>query len=133
MTALNQRLAELDLRGGQPLTLSLPIYLKHTRQQQRDAENLVIKRDDIVIIEGVAALATDTAKHAARRFYVEIEEEERRNRFLTEYIRRGYGAEAANSLYRERLLDEVPTIDETKLDATKVKLPLKTQQNITHT
>ena len=133
MTSLNQCLAELDLRGEQPLTLSLPVYLKHTRQQQKDAESLVIKRDDIVIIEGVAALATDTAKHAARRFYVEIEEEERRNRILTEYIRRGYAPEAANSIYRERVLDEVPTIDGLKLDATKVKLPLKTPQNITHT
>jgi uridine kinase len=104
--------------------------LKHVRQQQKDAENLVIKHEDIVIIEGVAALATDTAKHAARRFYVELDEAERQNRILTEYRRRGYTAETSAVIYRERLLDEVPIIDGLKHDAIRVKLPLKTEKNI---
>ena len=130
MAELNQCLATLELRSERPVTLSLPLYLKHVRQQQKDAENLVIKHDDIVIIEGVAALATDTAKHAARRFYVELDEAERQNRILTEYRRRGYTAEASAVIYRERLIDEVPTIDGLKHDAIRVKLPLKTEKNI---
>ncbi len=132
MTELNQCLAKLKLRNVRPVTLSLPLYLKHARQQQRDAESLVINRDDIVIIEGVASLATDLAKHAARRFYVELDEAERQNRILTEYRRRGYTAEAADIIYRERMLDEVPIIDGLKHDAIKVKLPVKTEKKIIH-
>jgi uridine kinase len=132
MAALNQCLTKLALRSGRPVKLSLPIYLKHGRQQQKDAESLVIEHDDIVIIEGVAALATDVAKHAAWRFYVELDEAERQNRILTEYRRRGYTAEAADVIYRERMLDEVPTIDGLKHDAIRVKLPLKTEKNIIH-
>lgn len=132
MTELNQCLAKLKLRNVRPVTLSLPLYLKHARQQQRDAESLVINRDDIVIIEGVASLATDLAKHAARRFYVELDEAERQSRILTEYRRRGYTAEAADIIYRERMLDEVPIIDGLKHDAIKVKLPVKTEKKIIH-
>lgn len=133
MTSLNQCLAKLQLRGERPLTLSLPLYLKHERLHQKDADSLVIQRDDIVIVEGVAALATDAAKHAAMRFYVEIEEAERQNRLLAEYRRRGYTSDEAALIYRERLLDEVPTIDGLKLDAIKVKLPLKNENSITQT
>ncbi|MCM0034272.1 MAG: HAD-IIIA family hydrolase [Burkholderiaceae bacterium] len=133
MMSLNLCLAKLHLRGERPLTLSLPLYLKQERLHQKDADSLVIQRDDIVIIEGVAALATDAAKHAAMRFYVEIEEAERQNRLLAEYSRRGYTSEDAAFIYRERLLDEVPTIDELKQDAIKVKLPLKNEKNIIQT
>lgn len=133
MTSLNQCVAKLQLRGERPLTLSLPLYLKHERLHQKDADSLVIQRDDIVIVEGVAALATDAAKHAAMRFYVEIEEAERQNRLLAEYRHRGYTSDEAALIYRERLLDEVPTIDGLKLDAIKVKLPLKNENSITQT
>lgn len=132
MAELNQCLAKLELRRERPVTLSLPRYLKHVRQQQKDAENLVIKHEDIVIIEGVAALATDIAKHAARRFYVELDEAERQNRILTEYRRRGYTAEASAVIYGERLLDEVPIIDGLRHDAIRVKLPLKAEKKIIH-
>lgn len=125
MAELNQCLAPFEIMGERPVTLSLPRYLKHARRQQKDAEGLVIKRDDIVIIEGVAALATSAAKQAARRFYVELDEAERQNRVLTEYRRRGYAPEAAALIYRDRLLDEVPTINGLKQDAIRVKLPFQ--------
>ena len=124
MTELNEALTSLQSMTTQLKQIPLPRYLKHQRLHQKNAEQFEMQPEDIVIVEGVVALATDAAKDANKRFYVDTDEAERRARVINEYCLRGYTAEEAETVYLDRLQDEVPVIAALEHDAIKVKLPL---------
>jgi D,D-heptose 1,7-bisphosphate phosphatase len=95
----------------EPVALEISAYDRRTRTRREPVETLVIEPHDVVIVEGVPALAIDTLVAAARtHFYVDCDENERRRRFEREYRLRGFDAAAVAALYEQREVDEHPLI-----------------------
>jgi uridine kinase len=107
---LRDAIAKIDSRNG-TLSLKINAYRKLKREQIVDAEHLRIEPDDVVIVEGVIALYVSGAASRPHRFYVSIDEEERRQRVLREYLLRGWSETEATAIYENRLIDEVPWVN----------------------
>ena len=109
MTALVRR---LDGRTAR-LVENLGFYDRFTRQRDEQGESITIEPDDVVVLEGVPALAIDALVAASSSsFYVECPEGLRRERFEREYRLRGATDSEIEKLYRERESDEHPFIRE---------------------
>ena len=92
---------------------NLGYYDRLTRQRDGKGESLTIEPDDVVVLEGVPALAIDALVAASSStFYVECPEDLRRERFEREYRLRGATDSEIEKLYRERESDEHPFIRE---------------------
>jgi len=73
------------------------------------------KGEDIVLLEGVVALSNDRLRALAQlKAYLEIDENQRRERFIEYYRWRGYEERTIESLYQRRLREEYPIIEESK-------------------
>jgi uridine kinase len=123
MNALNQLVQSLVNRNKhlkQDLTLQVPIYSKRDFKANRSIEK-VIGPQDIVIIEGTIALMLIAAQEqkSAHAWYVQMDEAKRKKRLLTEYALRGKSVQDAESIYAQRLLDEVPLIESSKAHALR--------------
>lgn len=89
----------------------VPTYQKKTRTSIPNAMALDIFPEDVIIFEGVIALSlVERSKIITHQFAVCIDEQERKKRFLDEYLRRSYSKEAAESLYQARMADEYETV-----------------------
>lgn len=119
MNVLNQLVQSLVNRK-QDLTLQAPIYSKRDFKANRTIEK-VIEPQDVVIIEGTIALMLAAAQEqkSAHTWYVQMDESRRKKRLLAEYALRGKSVQDAESLYVQRLLDEVPLIESSKLHASR--------------
>lgn len=104
------------------LGLRLPAYLPRTRTSLRDAQELTVDTDTVVILEGVAALLGQSIE-ADHAFYVEIDERERRRRVLRQYQLRGYSVADAESVYDSRVADEVPIVAGGAANARRIMMP----------
>lgn len=118
MNALNLLTQSLVARK-QDLTIQVPIYSKRELKAYRSIEK-VIGPQDVVIIEGTIALMLATAQEqkALHAWYVQMDEVKRKMRVLSEYALRGQSAQDAESIYAQRLLDEVPLIEFSKAHAS---------------
>jgi uridine kinase len=91
--------------------VALAGYDRRARAPLPARETLRIEPDDVVVIEGVPALALDALDAAAKlRIQVECDEGERRRRFEREYRWRGLDADGIARLYDARESDEHPVI-----------------------
>jgi uridine kinase len=122
MDALNQLVQSLVDRNKhlkQDLTLQMPIYSKRELKANRTIEK-VIGPQDIVIIEGTIALmlAASQGQKSVHSWYVQIDEAKRKKRLFAEYALRGKSVQDAESIYAQRLLDEVPLIESSKTQAS---------------
>lgn len=99
----------------------LAAYNKLTRTQVPNAELLTLMPNDVIIVEGVVALALDDPQiKAQNRFFIAIDETERQNRVLQEYHLRGYSEHEAEVINRQRLSDEIPAIEAMVGDARRI-------------
>lgn len=97
----------------EPVELPLAGYDRVARERYESGELLEIQPDDVVIFEGVLALAIEPLRRAAvSAFHVEVPEAVRRARFEREYRWRGAAEPEIEALYREREADEHPLIRE---------------------
>lgn len=106
VAGIEQAVARLD---GRTAEVSLPVlgYDRMERRRFETGEVLHIQPDDVVILEGVPALAIEPLRRAAvSTFYVEVPEPVRRARFEREYRWRGLSEPEIEALYREREADE---------------------------
>ena len=110
------------LRQDRPTALHTPGYLKLKRSQVPSVGVLQLQTDDIVIIEGVVALALDEELAGHHRFFIDIDESDRCERVVREYLLRGQDEANAIAVYRDRLLEEVPTIAGTAVSARHFSL-----------
>ncbi len=105
--------------AARPAILMLPAYRKLSKQHIPDAQEISIAPNDVLVFEGVIALALlnvdDATLHS--RFFVQVEETERRRRMVHEYQLRGLSAKDAFEVYEERLRDEVPYIQKFSTEA----------------
>ena len=93
------------------LEVSLGHYDRLTRERDRDGGSIMIEPEDVVLFEGVPALAIDALVMASSStFYVECSEIVRRERFDREYASRGLSESEIELLYRERDVDEHPFV-----------------------
>ena len=91
--------------------LSLPGYQKLKNKRIDSVETIDYKIGDILIIEGTIALNLDKLRsYSSINFFVNIDEEVRKERVLKEYILRGFSLENAKKIYSQRQIDETPTI-----------------------
>jgi len=104
-------------------TLKLPGYRKDRREHVHSVETLELMPRDVFIVEGVVALHFATAMGAAHRFFVDIDEVERRRRVIREYKNRGCSEEGAETIYLKRLAEEVPWVNATSAHAIRVRIP----------
>ncbi|MFP6654797.1 MAG: HAD-IIIA family hydrolase, partial [Myxococcota bacterium] len=88
---------------SESVEVRLGLYDRRTRERDAEWLTLSIARDDIVLFEGVPALAIDRLLAAcSSSFYVECPETLRRERFDEEYRLRGDSDSEIEALYRER-------------------------------
>jgi uridine kinase len=91
--------------------MSLGYYDRFTRERDEHGWAETIEAEDVVLLEGVPALAIDPLVAASSRaFYVECPEPVRRERFEREYRSRGFSGADIETLYREREVDEHPLV-----------------------
>lgn len=118
MIALN-KLAQSLVNRKQDITLQVPIYSKQALKANHSIKE-AIGPQDVVIIEGTIALmlATVQEQKALHTWYVQMDEAKRKKRLLAEYALRGQSTQNAESIYAQRLLDEVPLIESSKAHAS---------------
>lgn len=103
------------------LDVPLAYYDRLTRRRADVGERLEIRPDDVVIFEGVPALAIEPLVAAASTsFYVECPESVRRRRFDREYRSRGASEAEIETLYAEREADEHPFVKDSSAAADVV-------------
>ena len=96
------------------IEVALAGYDRRTRTRLAAQEALRIEPNDVVIVEGVPALALDGLVSRARcHFYGDCAERERRRRFDREYSWRGLDPASIERLYDQREADEHPFIRRT--------------------
>ena len=120
---LNNLLKIINNSRLRPVRFKLPGYKKSTREHLPEIESFDFMEGDVVIFEGVVALHFAHLINAKHCFFVEIEEELRKERIIREYLLRGFSLEEADTIYRERLLEEVPWVDSTSYHSLKVSIP----------
>ncbi|WP_308389704.1 HAD-IIIA family hydrolase [Acidithiobacillus sp. AMEEHan] len=119
MAALQQLIVRLNTRPT-ALSVVLPGYAKGWRVQIPAVETLDIAPSDVVIVEGVVALAL--AAPGSLRLVVTIDEALRHQRLVREYTLRGEAAQA-EALYSSRMRDEWPWIEATSVGALRLEVP----------
>jgi len=109
--ALSSVIARLAKRSS-AVELAVPVYDKLARLRIDAAERIAVKTEDIVIVEGTVALmlADSAVGRTSHRWFVEVDENERRERVLREYRLRGLNIKNAEAIYTVRQQDEVPVI-----------------------
>ena len=121
MASLHTLVSRLSTRSV-PIPEVLPGYAKARREQVLGVQRLVIHPSDIVIIEGVVALALDGGVTGAHRILVTVNEQARKQRLLRQYELRGEGV-AAEDIYLARMQDEWPWIEANASGAIPFEIP----------
>lgn len=97
---------------GERRPVKAPAYDPRTRTSISDRLTLEARPEEVLIVEGVPALAMEAlAERAHRRFFVTCPEPLRRARFEALYAARGLPAAEVKLLYDQRLQDEAPVVD----------------------
>lgn len=102
------------------VSLELPAYDKLSRRRV-PGEWIEVGLKDVVIVEGTVALTLldEVEGVVSHPWFVEIDEDERRQRVLKEYRRRGMEEHEAETIYVSRQQDEAPVILATAAVATE--------------
>jgi len=118
--------ALVDMLGdtaARPEKITLSGYHKIKRKIMAAVETVPLSASDIVLIEGTVALSIGTpATNETHRLHVEIDEDLRKQRLLTEYRLRGASAAAAMDVYLARRIDEFPVIEDLAGSALRISI-----------
>lgn len=120
---LKELIGQLITTKRRPEQIQLPGYLKNTRCNVANVEMIKIYADDVIIIEGVLALHFAKLFSGKFQYFVDVDEDTRKQRVLHEYILRGYSLESAENIYVERLAEEVTWIDSFSVNAQHLPTP----------
>jgi D,D-heptose 1,7-bisphosphate phosphatase len=106
-----EALAERLAGRTAPLEVNLGHYDRLTRERDAEGGSVTIEPGDVVLFEGVPALAIGALVAASSStFYVECPGAVRRERFDQEYRSRGASDSEIEALYQEREADEHPFV-----------------------
>ena len=107
VASLVQRLKHAPAR----IALDLPVYDPFTRNPIPAADSVSIGPGDMIIVEGVPALAHGPLRELAdSTLYVQAPEDLRRARIVRDYLTRGWSPEAIQEMLGMRDQDESPFI-----------------------
>jgi uridine kinase len=106
------------------ITLEIPEYDKLMQKKIHKGFIVDIFPNDILIIEGVIALALSDVAPNAKCYYIEIDEKLRKLRVINEYLSRGKTREEADRIYLSRQADEIPVILKSSKNATLLNVQL---------
>jgi len=102
---------EIQNIGTTSLRYNLPSYHKLRKEKNEFVELIEISKNDVLIIEGTIALQIEyLTTMSEQRFFINFNEERRKERVLNEYSLRGFTSELANKIYNDRQIDEYPFI-----------------------
>jgi histidinol-phosphate phosphatase family protein len=106
--------------------IKLPYYNRIDNQNIKDFEEIIISKDDIIIIEGTIVFEIESIVNSIDVF-VTRNEEDRKKAVINEYILRGFDLQNAVKVYEDRYIDEVPFIEKkTYLNASAKLINLET-------
>jgi uridine kinase len=119
---LNALLESLVNRQDERL-IDIPIYSKRKQTSLHTFREL-ISPNDVLIVEGTIALDllsahSSESNPSIHRWNVQVDEEMRKKRVISEYLLRGKSLSEAESIYTKRQIDETPFISAVKKKATK--------------
>lgn len=123
MAALQALITRLVQRRSR-LDETLPGYVKHRRGQVPAVRTLSVGPGDVVIIEGVVALALEAEKSVTHRIMVDINEQDRRQRIMREYILKGEDVQA-EAIYAACLQEEWPWVEASSAGALRFEMPIQ--------
>jgi histidinol-phosphate phosphatase family protein len=104
-------LKSVFLNRNKKQLLSIPNYNRLKKERTDFGEAICYNPGDILIIEGTIALNLDSSNiYTSNRFFVVIDEKNRKDRVLREYLMRGYSLSKATSIYFDRQKDETPIV-----------------------
>lgn len=123
MGALQALVDALGDRKQRPEVLALPGYHKLKRERIDSVETISLSASDVILMEGTISLALETANTIeTHRFHIDIDEEARKQRVLSEYRTRGFSEAQALDVYLARRDDEFPLIEDLARTAHRVSL-----------
>lgn len=91
----------------------IPFYDEQTREVKEEADKFELEKNEVLIIEGVTALAIDDLQDlSSASLYIETDEQRRKERFMQLYRFKGLQDNEIEELYKQREEDEVQIIKE---------------------
>jgi histidinol-phosphate phosphatase family protein len=108
---LYELINQLTHINTRPERIQLPGYIKATRSNIPDAEFIELSTNDVIIVEGVLSLHFAKLFNGKFQYFVDIDEDIRKQRVIREYLLRGYSQGNAEDIYSSRLAEEVPWIE----------------------
>lgn len=118
--ALEGLLSEMLVRRDAK-SIALPVYDKLGQRTVDAGERMLISAEDVMIVEGTIALTMGKDDPSPHRFYIEIDEIERRRRVIDEYLMRGRTPSEAGEIYASRQADETPIVSQSASGAKRVE------------
>lgn len=112
----------LKSRVSQTQEFHVSVYHKLQRRRLSGGPHIRVGPQDVIVVDGTVALELAQELPGAHRFFIEIEEDERRRRVVNEYRLRGYDDLKAEAIYDSRQRDEVPRILAGTGDAQRLNL-----------
>lgn len=91
------------------VNIKLPCYNRIEKKSIKDFEEINIKKEDIIIIEGTIVFEIESITNSIDMF-VARNEENRKKGVINEYVLRKLDFENAVKIYEDRYIDEVPFI-----------------------
>lgn len=92
--------------------ITIPYYDKKNRKMIVNSEKINFTKDDIFIIEGTISLYfSQYIEFNSLKFFIKIDEKNRKQRVIDEYIIRGYNKEEAEKIYFSRQIDETNIVN----------------------
>lgn len=103
-------------------TLRLPEYDKLQQKTFFSGKSILIQSEDILIIEGTVGLTLPLNQCHVLRFFVDIDESERKRRVIGEYLMRGKDRVESEAIYAARQVDETPEVIRSSFGATRINI-----------
>jgi histidinol-phosphate phosphatase family protein len=123
LKAFQSLIDQLQDRELLPKTVTLPGYHKLRRSPVVGVESVAVSSSDVILVEGTVALAIRVSDRTeTHRYYVQIDEDTRKQRILREYALRGYSSAQALEVYVARQTDELPVIEHLGVGVAKISL-----------
>ncbi len=120
MDGINDFIKKVSNQNKQDVIIDLPNYDRINMDYSPKSISYRIKPNDTLIIEGVPALCIEDKDLEKFSFFIECEEDVRKERMKIDYQWRKIQKSNFENLYNERLSDEIPYIKKSKSKADLV-------------
>jgi uridine kinase len=92
------------------IDIPFPDYDKSRKVQINQSNTLTVRKDCVVIVEGVIAINLLYDMPVDMIYFIEVDEAVRKQRVIQEYLLRGHSEDSSVDIYNARELDETPIV-----------------------